>query len=165
MRTVYFIRHAKSSWEDISLRDADRPLNKRGLRDAPFMARLFRAKEKTPDLLFSSPANRALTTAGYFAEALLMPKDEIEVVNHFYMADERDVLKHLNGLDDSVNTVCIFGHNPVTTHLANLFSDDYIPNVPTCGIVKIEMEDGKWKDFSQTSAHRTAFHFPKQYFD
>ncbi len=164
MKTIFFIRHAKSSWEDMSLRDRDRPLNPRGLRDAPFMAKLLKAKTPQIDKLISSPANRAFTTASYFAEAYGLDQEQIQVENAIYEASTLDVMNIINALDDSLNTVLVFGHNPTFTSLANMFSQQYIPNVPTCGIVEIRSGASAWKDLDQDNSALINFHYPKQYF-
>ena len=165
MKTVYLIRHAKSSWEDMSLRDIDRPLNKRGFRDAPFMANLLKGKGAQPDALISSPANRAFTTATYFAKAFEVATEDIIVNESIYEAYGSDVVKIIRNLDDNLNTVCLFGHNPTFTSLANNFSKrEYIPNVPTCGIVKIEATVNSWKSFSEENTQLADFYYPKQYF-
>ena len=164
MKTVYFIRHAKSSWDDPTLSDIKRPLNKRGLRDAPFMAKLLKNKGIQADLIISSPANRALTTAKYFADEMNIAPENIDVEHEIYGAYPEDVLQMLTQVDTSVNTVLIFGHNPTFTSIINRFTQDYIANVPTCGIVKVEANIEHWKDFSETTGVQTEFYFPKQYF-
>jgi Phosphohistidine phosphatase SixA len=164
MKTVYFIRHAKSSWEDSSLRDIERPLNKRGLRDAPFMAQMLRGRGVQADQIISSPANRAYTTATYFAEAMEIEQTAIVVRHDIYEAYPQTVLNIVSSLAESTQKVLIFGHNPTFTSIANMFSEDYIPNVPTCGIVKIEMDSKEWSLFNPDTARMTAFYYPKQYF-
>lgn len=164
MKTIFFIRHAKSSWEDLTLADAERPLNKRGLRDAPFMAKLLRGKYQSVDHIISSPAVRAYTTAKYFAEEFDKKPEDIEVVSFIYHSYEQQILDYIPQLDNNLKTVCIFGHNPTFTGLANHFSEEYIANVPTCGIIKIEAEVDNWKSFNQKNAKLVAFHYPKQYF-
>ena len=164
MKTLFLIRHAKSSWEDASLADHDRPLNPRGLRDAPFMAKMLRAREGQVDHIISSPANRAYTTASYFAEAMEIDLDKIDIQKRIYEAFESDVLSIIRATNDQFQRILVFGHNPTFTGLANQFSTQYIPNVPTCGIVKIEAEIAHWKDFSPQTGKQTAFYFPKQYF-
>ncbi len=165
MKTVYLIRHAKSSWNDSTLRDVDRPLNPRGLRDAPVMAKVLFAKEgKAPDLLVSSPANRAFTTATFFAEVFGIEDAQIQVVPQIYEAYTNDILEVIGSLPETAQTVCIFGHNPTMTSLANMFAGGaYIPNVPTCGILKLSSTAEKWTAFSTDNTERVAFHFPKQY--
>ncbi len=165
MKTVFFIRHAKSSWADMSLRDVDRPLNNRGLRDAPFMAKMLVGRNEKADLIVSSPANRALTTAKYFAREQGIPDEEIKVDPMIYEAYPESVLQILNGLDDAHQTVFIFGHNPTFTTIANYFTREYIPNVPTCGIVKVESNISSWSEFSKYTGEVTAFYYPKQHFN
>ncbi len=164
MKTVYFVRHAKSSWDDMSLSDKDRPLNKRGFRDAPFMAEVLKGKGVKADAIVSSPANRAYTTATYFAKSLEIEVDNIIVKEQIYEAYIEEVLDVVKNLDESLTTVLVFGHNPTFTSLANRFSSDYIPNLPTCGIVKIESSSDLWTGFGRDNAKRTAFYYPKLYF-
>ena len=165
MKTIYLVRHAKSSWEDMSLRDIDRPLNKRGLRDAPFMANLLKGKGAKPQAIVSSPANRAFTTAGYFAKAFDIPADDIIVKPEIYEAFSADIFKVIHELPENLNTICLFGHNPTFTNVANLFAKtDYIPNVPTCGICRIDSKAQQWTEFDPANSSLTEFHYPKQYF-
>lgn len=164
MKTVYFIRHAKSSWEDMSLGDKERPLNPRGKRDAPFMAQLLKGKGVKADRIISSPANRAFTTATFFAAEMGIEKEDIVIEKNIYEAYLQDVLNILKKLDQSVETVLIFGHNPTFTSLTNLFSKEYIPNVPTCGIAKVESTCKDWADFADSNSALSDFYYPKQYF-
>ncbi len=162
MKTVYFIRHAKSSWENPGLRDFDRPLNNRGLRDAPFMATVLRNKNVVIDRIITSPANRAKTTAGYFARALEVTNFvEDEVIYEAYL---QEVLNLVKSQSDDLNQIMVFGHNPTFTSIANLFSTTYIANLPTCGIVKIEGEIESWSELSEETASVVEIYFPKQYF-
>ncbi|MBK8043102.1 MAG: histidine phosphatase family protein [Haliscomenobacter sp.] len=162
MKTVYFVRHAKSSWSNESLRDIDRPLNKRGLRDAPLMARILREKGVKPDLFLSSPAKRALTTAEIFAAGLDV--DAIRVEPQLYEAFPEDVLRVVQGVEDAVQTLFVFGHNPTFFVLANRFSKSELDNVPTCGIVCVEAHIDSWKDFREHTGRMTAFLYPKQFY-
>lgn len=166
MKTVYFIRHAKSSWSDMSLRDFDRPLNKRGKRDAPFMAAKLRAFGVKPDAIISSPANRAITTAAHFAEALaILPADIIQAPE-IYHAYATTILTTIQKQSNDLNTILVFGHNPGFTMLANMFKGGApIDNVPTCGIVKVVSEKNKWTNFTPKNGIVKEFHFPKQYFE
>ncbi len=163
MKTIYLIRHAKSSWDNPDLRDFDRPLNKRGFRDAPFMAAFLSKQVPTPDKLVSSPANRAFTTATYFAEALGQKAKDIHQEAGIYEAYAQEVLLIIQGLEPAWDTVCLFGHNPGFTNLANQFSKDFIPNIPTCGIAKISGAITDWKDFEKGKVKLMNFHYPKQF--
>jgi len=164
MKTVYFIRHAKSSWSDSSLSDFDRPLNARGFRDAEFMSKVLEGKGVRADQLISSTANRAYTTATYFADTVGHGVEAIRKEEKIYEAFAETVLQIIAELDDELETVILFGHNPTFTSLSNWYSDDYIPNVPTCGIVKVEADVEHWRDFDKERAKRTAFYYPKQFF-
>ncbi|MFK7773881.1 MAG: histidine phosphatase family protein [Saprospiraceae bacterium] len=162
MKKVYLIRHAKSSWEDPGLSDIERPLNNRGLRDGPFMSKMLKGENVNPDKLISSPANRAFTTATFFAKELNIPEQAIIVRKEIYHAYPEEVLNIIRNLSDADDVILLFGHNPCFTSLANQFSDEYIPNVPTCGIVKIEADVERWSDFEKKGKLKT-FYFPKQY--
>ena len=164
MKTVYFVRHAKSSWDDPSLRDLDRPLNPRGFRDAPFMAKLLKAKMVVPGQIISSPAKRAHTTAVYFAKELGLAPEDIMIRREIYEAYTGDVIDLIQSLPDDLDIVLIFGHNPTFTSIANMFSQDYIPNVPTCGITKVVAPVQNWKQFNEQTASLEDFYYPKQYF-
>ena len=166
MKTVYLIRHAKSSWDDLTLPDTERPLNDRGLRDAPFMGMQLRAKAARIDRLITSPAKRALVTATYFAVALGMPAEQILVEPSIYEAQPEDILSIIRALSENYTTVALFGHNPTWTALTNMFGglEEPLDNVPTCGIIRIDADIEHWFDFTESSGFITEFHFPKQFF-
>lgn len=164
MKKLYIIRHAKSSWANPALPDHKRPLNKRGFRDAPFMARLLQKSGASPDLLVSSPAKRAFTTASYFAEAFEIPVDDIRKDSRIYDAFPSDIVDIVQTLSDNLESVCIFGHNPTFTSFANKYNNKPIMNMPTCGIVVVEADIEHWIDFNPSTASVVAFHYPKQYF-
>jgi len=163
MKTVYFIRHAKSSWSDFSLSDFDRPLNKRGKRDAPMMAQKLEEIGVRPDAILSSTANRALTTATHFAKALGIARNEIIEAPSIYEAYYSTVLKVVQNQPKEWETLLVFGHNPAFTTIANSFDGDYIDNVPTCGIVKVTADVEKWDDFDEETGKVVAFYYPKQF--
>ncbi|HKK74843.1 MAG TPA: histidine phosphatase family protein [Saprospiraceae bacterium] len=163
-KTVFFIRHAKSSWSDPKLTDIKRPLNERGLRDAPFMAQLLRQQIKPPVRLLSSPAVRAFTTAKYFAKAFVLKGKDIETDERLYLAEPETILQVLRQTDNEHETLLVFGHNPGYTQLANLFSEAFIDNVPTCGMFEVQSEVDDWSDFGQETAKLVRFQYPKQYF-
>lgn len=161
MRTLFLIRHAKSSWDNPGLRDFNRPLNDRGMDIAPKMA-IFLAKQGVrPDLMVSSPAKRALTTALFFAEVFGFGHESVVHEQNIYEAAPNDILHIVSHLPDSVHTVLLFGHNPTLTDVANRFSDDHIYNVPTCGIVHIESDAESWKNFGSGDTVVKNCYFPK----
>lgn len=163
MKTVYLIRHAKSSWDHPDLRDIERPLNERGLRDAPFMAKLLAGKGVKPDAILSSPAVRALSTAAFFKAELGLEGEDMLIRDDIYEAIPMTIVRLIQLLPEDVETVLIFGHNPTFTGVANLFSKDYISNVPTCGIVAIRADISHWPDFKEGKAEVTEYYHPKQY--
>lgn len=162
-RTLYLVRHAKSSWDNPGLRDHDRPLNSRGLNDAPKMANLLVNSGVTPDLLVSSPAKRALTTAMFFADAFKIDAGDIRRDPNIYEAIPMEILRIISDLPETATTVLLFGHNPTFTEVANLFSEENIlENVPTCGVVKITSSADSWKSFYEGNAKVAACYFPKE---
>jgi len=163
MKTIYFVRHAKSSWDDITLDDHDRPLNKRGKRDAPVMARRLLGIDVAPDGLLSSTAKRARQTAAYFADVLVVSAEDKRYEAALYHAWPSTIEQQIRQLPDQWTTVLVFGHNPGYTDLANRMQNDaYIGNVPTCGIVGAQAEIDDWTDFSLAEARRIAYLYPKQ---
>lgn len=164
MKTVFFIRHAKSSWSHADISDHDRPLNDRGLRDAPFMAELLSKQEGSVDGIVSSSANRALTTARHFAKAFSIERDAVVVIPKIYHATPEEVLEEIQLLSDELDKICIFGHNPTMTMLANDLGDQYIDNIPTCGIFKVQAAVNSWSEFDDTKTKLVKFIYPKQFF-
>jgi phosphohistidine phosphatase len=148
MKTLYVIRHAKSSWADPLASDFERGLNDRGKRDAPKMGRRLKEKEINPDTIISSPAKRALSTAKRVAEVLKFPKAGIKTDSKLYHADEDTMLSVVQDIKDNQNIVMMFGHNPGLTDFVNSIAseDPYIDNVPTCGIIALSLPVDSWKD-------------------
>ena len=163
MKTVWLIRHAKSSWKDLSLRDFGRPLNSRGKRDAPLMGKKLFESGFMPDMVFSSPAKRAKLTAMEICKAIHYNIDDIHWESMIYGAGASDLLHLINSLDNSTNTVCIFGHNPTLTDFSNYLSGDNIYNIPTCGIVEISFETDHWSEISRDLGKLERFDYPKRY--
>ena len=162
MKTLYLIRHAKSSWDTPGLRDFNRPLNERGLHDAPRMAKMLQAAGVEPDLIVSSPAKRALSTALFFAETFHIDYDDVVREETIYEASPTEILRVISQLPDSAHTVLLFGHNPGFTEVVNRFTEDFIDNVPTCGIVKIESKATSWKEMFEGNSKILACYFPKE---
>lgn len=162
MKTLYLVRHAKSSWDHPGLRDFDRPLNERGQNDAPRMAQMLVKEGVNPDLLVASPAKRALTTAIFFAEAFHMEADGVQREPAIYEAFPQEILRIISDLPDSSHTVMLFGHNPTFTEVANRFTEDFIDNVPTCGVVKIASSAESWRALYEGNSKVTACYFPKE---
>ncbi len=165
LKTLYLVRHAKSSWKDESLCDAERPLNKRGKHDAPFMGKLLKQRGETPDLFLSSPAKRALNTSKLFAAELGYAKDNIVVMDELYMADVNDFLKIIQNVNDSANSIMLFSHNPGITYFANFISNSDIENIPTAGTVRIDLNISSWIEAGKIKGTLVFFEYPKKYQD
>ena len=162
MKKVLFIRHAKSSWADMSMKDKERPLNARGERDAPVMAQRCIDYGMPVNLIISSTAVRAFATAKVFYEAYGL-STPIQKEEYLYHGDSADFEEALCGVDDDIKCVAIFGHNPGITYLANdLDSSRYIDNVPTAGVVIGEIDIEYWNDFSIVKTVLKDFLYPKQ---
>src|SRR5690349_21699881 len=137
MKTLYIIRHAKSNWDNPEVSDYDRPLNERGKRDAPRMGKRLKEKNIRPELLLSSPAKRAFSTAKRIARVLQYATEKIKTDKRLYHADEETLLSVIQGIKDKHDVVMLFSHNPGVTDFVNSLMDDEmdIDNIPTCGVV------------------------------
>ncbi|PKL84626.1 MAG: phosphohistidine phosphatase [Ignavibacteriae bacterium HGW-Ignavibacteriae-1] len=164
MKTIVLVRHAKSSWDNPDWSDFERPLNKRGLRDAPFLADVLKTKELKPDLMISSPAIRAKITATIFADALDYGEKNLKFDIGIYEKGQKYVSKLISQLDNNNSTVFIFGHNPDISSLAGFLTGDYFENVPTCGIVCIDFKVQNWEQVLSENGALRFFIFPKMYF-
>lgn len=162
MKKLILVRHAKSSWKDPELIDHERPLNKRGKRDAPVMGERLAKRKIAVDVIVSSTAKRALTTAREIAKKLDYPKDKIEQDKRIYESYPSELLEVIHGWDDSRECVMMFGHNPGFTELANQLGTDFIDNVPTCGVVELFFDVKSWKRVGKTKAAKMRFDYPKR---
>jgi len=164
MKTLVLIRHAKSDWSDPNITDMERPLNKRGKRDAPFMARLVKERGLYPDIILTSPAERAMQTVKYFIEELGIDKSKLHIKEEIYTKDSLTIRRIISQIDDSHNTVFLVGHNPDITSLANQLLDVFIENIPTTGVVCIDFDFESWKDILSKRGQLRFFEYPKKYF-
>lgn len=163
MKTLYLVRHAKSSWDERGISDHDRKLNARGKRDAPKMGELLNSKNLHPDIIYSSSAERALTTAKIISEKLQHPVENIVITNEIYEATTNDLINIITEIDDKNDSAMLVGHNPGLTVLANLLSDKYIDNLPTCAVTVVELNAESWKEVEPDCGKLIAFEYPKKY--
>ncbi len=159
-KQLLLIRHAKSDWGNADLRDFDRPLNKRGKANAPEMAERLAKHKIFPDLIVSSPANRAITTAGYFAEVWKIKSNAIQKEPSIYEASIKTLVALINQFDNKFDRIALFGHNPGLTDLVNYF-DSYLDNMPTCSVVMLEFPFDDWRMVSADTAKVLLFDYPK----
>jgi phosphohistidine phosphatase len=162
MKTLTIVRHAKSSWDNPGLSDHERPLNKRGLRDAPVMGARLAEWGPPVDRIISSSAVRALKTAEFVVQEMGLPWDEIHVEDDLYHATEEDMLEIIRELDDYLDGVMLFGHNPGMTYLVNDLSDLDLDNLPTCGVVILQFDVEGWADVGERKATSAVFDYPKK---
>lgn len=163
MKTIYLVRHAKSGWESAKTADFDRSLNDKGLKDAPLMAAILKEKKVSPELVISSPANRAITTAGYFCDILGYRKERIELRMEIYEGGTSHLLNIVQNIPDSCGTAMLFGHNPSMAGLANLLAGNSIDTLDTCGVVRIDLDVPSWKDTGTGRGKLTWYEFPKKH--
>ncbi|MCF8259718.1 MAG: histidine phosphatase family protein [Melioribacteraceae bacterium] len=162
-KTLFICRHAKSSWKDLNLSDKERPLNKRGKRDAPFMGKLLSEKGERADLIISSNAVRAVLTAKAYAKELGYPSENIRIVPNIYEAGSRELFGVIKQIDDQYNNVFMFGHNPGFTLLYNFITDERLDNIPTSGVVKVSFDVSSWKEIEVGAGLTDYFEYPKKY--
>jgi phosphohistidine phosphatase len=161
MKTLFLIRHAKSSWDDTALPDKDRPLSDRGRRDAPKMGKRLAKRDVKPDLILSSPARRALTTAEIIAKKLDYKRKDIVVDDQLYSAAVHDLLNVIQKLGDKLERVMLFGHNPELTEFAHRLSSE-ITHMPTCAVAKFMFSAKSWSNIGKAKLAKVALDYPKK---
>ena len=159
MKKLYIIRHAKSSWKDLTLDDFDRPLNKRGRLNAPAMGKRLKKRKVMPDLILSSPALRAKVTAEVIASKVKYTQ-EIIYNKDIYDADIETIHQILTEIDDENGVVFLFGHNSNLDMLTKHYIK-FDKNIPTCGVVEIDFKCDSWHDISRDNAKLVSFDYPK----
>lgn len=161
MKQLFIVRHAKSD-QSFWGNDFERPLNDRGKVDAKEMARRLLDKKAHIDALVSSPATRAKKTAGFFAEALRIPVDEIIFISALYHASAEMFYEVISGLSDDFGSIAVFSHNPGITHFVNsLASQIKVDNMPTCAIFAVTANIKEWREFGNAKKDFLFFDYPK----
>lgn len=160
MKTLLIVRHAKSSWKDSDLADHERPLNSRGLRDAPRMGRYLARKGYCPDLVLTSSAARALSTAEHLIQGAgwnLSPRSSTS----FYLAGANDIANYISTLPAHVDTALFVGHNPGVAELVSELTCNVVA-MPTAAVAVIQLEIGRWRDISVDGVQQLEHHwYPK----
>lgn len=162
MKTLYLLRHAKSSKDNPALKDFERPLAERGIRDLPVIAERFKSKKGRVDCIICSPAVRTKITAKMFAERVGFPSDEIGSNPELYFAGSNMFLKAASLLDDEYDAAMLVGHNPAITEFANEMAGGDIKNIPTCGLVQLALPIDAWAEIEFSSAELVDFDYPKK---
>lgn len=162
MKTLTLVRHAKSSWDYPELRDRDRPLNKRGERDAPVMGQRISAAGIRPSLIITSPAVRALTTAKTIAAEIDYPLEFLQREAGLYLASLDDFLAIVAAQDAGFNNIMVVGHNPGLTAFANFLSPSLTSNVPTSGVVCVNVDRENWDLRDRPVTELVLYDYPKK---
>ncbi|QRM90466.1 histidine phosphatase family protein [Lacinutrix sp. WUR7] len=147
MKKLTIIRHAKSSWEHPVI-DFERPLKKRGLEDASLVSSYAKDKIIIPDLILSSAANRARSTAAIFIKTLDFQHVDFQEDNKLYDFAGKDLIEVINSCDNAINHLMIFGHNFAITSFVNAYGSVLYDNVPTSGLVSIDFDTDTWQNLS-----------------
>lgn len=163
MKQLYLIRHAKSSWDNPGLDDLDRPLNKRGKRDAPFMGERLHKLGVRPDMVYTSPAKRARKTARTIADCVGYPSGRIQQHDDIYTSDINKLLRVVRQTEGRVGRLFLVGHNYVLTDLAEYLTNEPLGNVPTCGVVAIDFDIDSWHQVGEAAGQLQFFDYPKKH--
>ena len=171
MKTLFILRHAKSSWDDPELKDFVRPLAERGLSDVPVMVQRFKSRQSVDNesncdcpvaCIVCSPAVRTKTTAKMFAEQLGYPMEEISSNPELYFAGSNMFLKAASLVDETNDTAMLVGHNPAITEFVNALTGESIDNIPTCGLVEIQLPIDNWSEIEMGTGTLVDFDYPKK---
>lgn len=161
MKNLYLVRHAKSSWDDSSLADQQRPLNNRGLKNAPEMGRRLADAGLSLDLIVSSPANRAFSTASFLATAIGYEIEQIQKRDEMYFDGPSAMLEIIRNTEPALQSLMLVGHNPDMTSFLNSLCGFQTGNMPTCAIASIEF-DCAWSEVTYDSGALLYYDFPKK---
>jgi phosphohistidine phosphatase len=160
-RTLFLVRHAKSSWDGVALPDMERPLADRGKRDAPMMGKRLAKRQVKPDLILTSPARRALSTAEIIANELDYRAKDIVVDDRLYATDTEALLGVVSELSDKLKCVMLFGHNPEFTDLAHRLSNE-VTLMPTCAVAQFTFELKSWSTIGAVKPAKVVIDYPKK---
>lgn len=161
MKTLLIIRHAKAE-SAFTLNDFERPLNDRGKKDAPIIAKRVRQRNINIDAFISSPAKRAKKTAELFCETLGGNTNEIIYISALYHAPAEIFSTVVKEVADTYDCIALFAHNPGITHYVNqLVSDITIDNMPTCAVFAVKAQGNTWKEFEKAKKEFLFFDYPK----
>ncbi len=161
MKRLTILRHAKSSWAESGQLDFDRPLNERGFRDLKYMPEAMLKMVGKPDMILSSSANRAQTTARDFAVAFGM---DLHTEKNLYHAEVDTLIQHAKRVSDQVDHLLLVAHNPGLTWLANQLGQNFaIDNLPTCAFVSFDFDMDTWADLKVREGKFVAYDYPKNH--
>ena len=160
-RTLFLVRHAKSSWDGVALPDKERPLADRGKRDAPMMGKRLAKRQVKPDLILSSPARRALSTAEIIANELDYRAKDIVVDDRLYATEAETLLGVIGELSDKLKCVMLIGHNPEFADLVHRLSNEDTL-MPTCAVAQFTFESKSWATIGAAKPAKVVLDYPKK---
>jgi phosphohistidine phosphatase len=161
MKTLFVMRHAKSSWGEPGLDDFDRPLLEKGKKRTKNIIDFLLKKKVTLDMILTSPAVRAIETARIMAHALNLPSESIKEEKKIYTADAAQLEDLFYDLPKSVDNLLLIGHNPTMTSFANNFLEQKIDFMPTSAIVGLEFNIDDWSEIGVHKPELKFIIFPK----
>jgi len=159
-KVLQVVRHAKSSWDYEGIADIDRTLKLKGIQNAYEISRKIKMNNLIPDLMVSSPANRALHTAIIFARIFGFPLDQFRISDILYESQASRIIEFIQNFPDELNSIMIFGHNPDFTDLVNHFVKKPLESIPTSGAVTLTFKSKSWKDIGSNKLEKQLFFFP-----
>ena len=159
-RVLHVVRHAKSAWDNEGIADIDRPLKAKGIMNAYEISRRLKLDNLIPDLIMSSPADRALHTAVIFARIFELPMDYLQINNLLYESSTEKIIELIRSTSNDLKSLMLFGHNPDFTDLANYFTKSQINEIPTSGVVTLKFNSGSWEEIDRNSLDDQVFNFP-----
>jgi len=161
MKKVFFVRHAKSSWDFPDYMDHERPLLPQGVSRSRKICKYLRERKVSPELIIASPAVRAAETARLFAEELNYPVENILIEPRIYSGNEEDIWSILFELKDEMRSVMIVGHNPLITNMANHFLQDKLDYLPTSGVAAFSFHTDTWTELVLAGGTNDFVIYPK----
>lgn len=161
MKELILVRHAKSSWDNPTLKDFDRPLNERGNKDVITMSERLASRHVHPDLLIASPAKRTLATAKAFAKTFGMNTNDIALLPSLYQALPPEFYRVIKNVDNKHRCIVMFTHNTGLTDFANELTNVHVDNIPTGGVFAVKVDCDNWKDFTKSNKLFWFFDYPK----
>jgi len=162
MKTLFLLRHAKSSWDHKELRDFERPLAERGLSDIHKIGQRFLHSGRSVGCIITSPAVRAKSTALLFAREIGYPEDDVTTNPELYFAGAPMFMKAASLVDENFSSAMLVGHNPAITEFVNDLSDAGIDNIPTSGLVELALPIEHWSQIKYGRARLVDFDYPKR---
>lgn len=163
MKKLYVVRHAKSDWENVSeIRDIDRPLNSRGVRNAYEMASRLKKIDLIPDLIIASNGIRALHTAVIFAHEIGFDTQKITIIPELYHSSSSEMIHQIKNTSESVEILMLFAHNPGISEFASFVNKDKYIDVSTCGVLEIEVNVSSWSDVNFDNMDLISYDSPRR---